>query len=89
MTEEQFRQKQADMPANELIQKARDMVCKLAETYGKSHKMSIPPDVDDTDMLLMEVIDRYEQLLKERYDNFYTPLYDPARKGDTSLGTCR
>jgi len=48
----------------ELIEKSGSYIGQLAKTYGKSHKMSIPPDKYDTDMLLGELRRRYKALLE-------------------------
>jgi hypothetical protein len=62
MTTEKFEQKQAEMSNEELIRLANKEVIELAKTYGNSHKMSVPPSINDTDMLLSEVIRRFEKL---------------------------
>lgn len=61
MTTEQFKQKQAEMSNEELIKLASGQVSDLAKTGGKSHRMCIPPMITDTDMLLSEVIERFER----------------------------
>lgn len=55
-----FEAKQAEMSDSELIELAHREVCELASSYGKSHKMTIPPMVTDTDMLLGELIRRFK-----------------------------
>lgn len=61
-----FEAKRAKMSDEELIKLAYDQVHKLAETYGQSHTMSIPPRVTDTDMILSEIIKRYEKAVSHR-----------------------
>jgi len=65
MTEEQFKQKQKAMPNTELIERARKEVLKLCKS-SKNFTMSIPHMITDTDHLLMEVIDRFEELLNTK-----------------------
>ena len=61
--DEEFRLKQAEMPDKELIELAREEVSKLCKTGGKSLTMCVPPMITDTDMILCEVIRRYESKL--------------------------
>ena len=56
---EEFEKKQAEMSDEELIALAEIEVTELARTYGKSHRMTIPPKITDTDMLLCELIRRF------------------------------
>lgn len=63
MTIEQFNQKLADIPNEELIKMCRQEISNLARTGGKSHKMCVPPQITDTDMILSEIIDRFENSL--------------------------
>jgi hypothetical protein len=62
MKEEKFEQKQAEMSNEELIRLANKEVLELARTGGNSHRMCIPPSIYDTDMILSEVIRRFETL---------------------------
>ena len=63
MTENEFQQKQSEMSDMELIEKAQNEVSKLCETGGKSLRMTVPPSVNDTDMLLCELINRFKSKL--------------------------
>lgn len=60
--DEQFAAKQAAMSDAELAELAEKEVNNLAGSYGKSHHMSIPPMITDTDMLLCELIKRFKKL---------------------------
>lgn len=60
MTELQLKTDLANITDAEIIEQAKNIICKLAETGGRSLKMSVPPNKNDTDMLLMEVVNRYE-----------------------------
>lgn len=62
MTVEEFELKQSKMSDGELINLCQKEVGELASTYGKSHKMTIPPSIKDTDMLLSELIKRFKML---------------------------
>lgn len=61
---EQFEEKQQAMSNQELIELSKKELSKLCKTGGKSLKMTVPPMVTDTDMLLCELIRRYEVIVK-------------------------
>lgn len=61
-TVEAFELKQSKMSDSELINLCQKEVGELASTYGKSHRMTIPPMITDTDMLLSELIKRFKML---------------------------
>lgn len=58
--EQEFELQKSKISNEELIELAHKEIGELAKTYGKSHKMSIPPRITDTDMLLTEVVKRFE-----------------------------
>ena len=60
--DEMFRNKQKEVPDAELAELAREEISKLCKTGGKSLTMTVPPRVDDTDMLLCELIRRFKKL---------------------------
>jgi hypothetical protein len=60
MTIEQFEKKQADIPDNQLIELVEKQISELAKTGGRSHKMCVPPQITDTDMLLSELVRRFK-----------------------------
>lgn len=64
MTTEEFAIKQAEMSNEELIKLANKQVSELAKTGGRSHKMSVPPQITDTDMIFCELIKRFEKIIK-------------------------
>lgn len=64
-TAEEFELKQSKMSDIELINLCQKEVGELASTYGKSHKMTIPPSIKDTDMLLSELIKRFKMLSED------------------------
>jgi plasmid maintenance system antidote protein VapI len=64
MTEtEELKKRQAEMSNEELIERANKEVSELARTYGRSHRMTIPPMITDTDIILDEVIRRFVKAL--------------------------
>lgn len=62
MTTEYFEQRQAEMSDKELIERANKEVIELAKTGGRSIRMCVPPMITDTDMVLCELIKRFEKL---------------------------
>lgn len=62
MKTEQFAQQQAEMSNKELIDLCHKQVSELARTGGRSHRMTVPPMVTDTDMLFCELLKRFESL---------------------------
>lgn len=66
MTIQEFRQIQAEMPDLELIKKAKQEISRLCKTGGHSLKMSVPPLATDTDMIIVEIIRRYEEKLLQK-----------------------
>lgn len=60
---EEFEQRKAEMSNEELIERAEKEASELARTYGKSHRMCIPPMITDTDIILSELIRRFKSAL--------------------------
>ena len=75
MTMEQLSAKQASMSNADLIEKVETKITNLCRTGGKSFRMSVPPKVDDADMLLSEMVRRFKGTI------FSTPT-DTARAED-------
>jgi hypothetical protein len=63
MTIEEFEQKQAAISNEDLIELAEQQVSQLAESGGRSHRMSVPPKITDTDMIFSELIQRYRAVI--------------------------
>lgn len=63
MTTEEFAKRQEAMSNEELIKLADKQVSELAKTGGKSHRMSSPPQIIDTDVIFCELIKRFEKLI--------------------------
>jgi hypothetical protein len=62
MTHEEFKKQLEAIPNLELAEKAQSALSKLCSTGGASFTMTVPPRVDDTDMILSELIKRFELL---------------------------
>ena len=62
MTHEEFKAKVEALSDNELRDMAQKALSKLCETGGRSFIMTVPPRIDDTDIILSEVIKRFEIL---------------------------
>jgi len=63
MTTDKFEEDQANMYDGELLKLVEDKLHLLCKTGGKSLTMSVPPRIDDFDMLVCELIRRYKQAL--------------------------
>ncbi len=61
MTQEQFDEKQRAISNSELAEMAQQALSKLCRTGGKSFIMTIPPRIDDTDMVISELIRRFKE----------------------------
>lgn len=62
MTHEEFQEKVKAIPDQELAEMAQKAIGKLCSTGGQSFTMTVPPRIDDTDIILSEVIKRFEVL---------------------------
>lgn len=62
MTYEEFQKQLEAIPNLELAEKAQSALSKLCSTGGSSFTMTVPPRLDDTDMILSELIKRFELL---------------------------
>ena len=71
MTHEDFKTQLEAIPNIELAEKAQSALRKLCRTSGRSFTMSVPPRLDDTDMILSEVIKRFELLHLEMFKQEY------------------
>lgn len=69
MNHEEFKEKLEAIPNLELAEMAQKALSKLCSTGGSSFTMTAPPRLDDTDMVLSEVIKRFELLHLEMYKN--------------------
>jgi len=63
-TLEEFNKEVENIPDDELINKCRDWIHKLCETGGRVWLLKVPVDKYDPDILLSEIISRYEKLNK-------------------------
>jgi len=63
MTTDKFEEDQANMCDGTLVKLVEDKLSLLCKTGGKSLTISVPPRIDDFDMLVCELIRRYKQAL--------------------------
>jgi len=63
MTTDKFEEDQANMRDGTLVKLVEDKLRLLCKTGGKSLTMTVPPRIDDFDMLVCELIRRYKQAL--------------------------
>jgi hypothetical protein len=59
-TAEEFEAEQRAIPDDRLAEMAQNALSRLCETGGRSITMTVPPRVDDTDMVIAEVIKRFK-----------------------------
>lgn len=57
---EKFQEQQSQISDKKLIELAEKQIRSLARTGGKSHTMTVPPSVNDTDMIFCELIKRFK-----------------------------
>lgn len=60
MKREEFEAQQRAIPDDKLVEMAQNALSKLCETGGRSLTMTVPPRVDDTDMIISELIRRFK-----------------------------
>jgi hypothetical protein len=60
MTHEKFQQKVKAIPDKELIEIASLAISKLCKTGAKSFTMTVPPQLHDTDIILSEIVNRFQ-----------------------------
>lgn len=93
---EVFEQKVAVMTNELIIELADRHISKMCETYGKAFTMSIPPMIDDTDIVLTELVKRFSilnHIEKERvsigfvvkYWNKYSGKFDYLNENSIRL----
>ena len=64
MTHEEFQEKLQSIPDSELVKKADDALSKLCKNGARSFTMTVPPRIDDTDMIFSEMIRRFQQRIE-------------------------
>jgi len=60
MTSEEFKTKVESIPGQQLTEMAQAAISELCKTGGQSFTMSAPPSIQDTDIILSEVVRRFE-----------------------------
>lgn len=66
MTHEEFQSKVSGIPDEELISNCREALSNLCKTGGNSFRMTVPPQISDTDILFSQLIERYDRVNKGR-----------------------
>jgi hypothetical protein len=61
MTHEEFQNKIQSITNSDLIGMADKALSKLCSTGGHSFTMTVPPRVDDTDIVFSELINRFKR----------------------------
>ena len=69
MTHREFKAQLEAISNLELAKKAQSALSKLCSTGGNSFTMNVPPRLDDTDVILSEVIKRFEWLHLDAVEN--------------------
>lgn len=64
MNTEEFNKAREEITDEQLINKTQETLHKLCETGGRSFIMTVPPRIDDTDMLFGELINRYKKAIQ-------------------------
>lgn len=64
MTHEEFQAKLQAIPDIELVKQADESLRKLCKNGAKSFTMTVPPRIDDTDMIFSEIIRRFQQTIE-------------------------
>ncbi len=59
-TNEEFEAEQNAISDNKLAEMAHRALSKLCDTGGRSFTMTVPPRIDDTDMVIAELIKRFK-----------------------------
>ena len=64
MKTEEFNKARSGITDVDLIEKAHTVLSELCKTGARSFTMTVPPSINDTDMIFGEVIRRFQQLVK-------------------------
>ena len=64
MNTEEFNKAREEITDEQLINKTQETLHKLCETGGRSFIMTVPPRIDDTDMIFGELINRYKKAIQ-------------------------
>jgi hypothetical protein len=65
MTFEEFKKLQFEMTDEELVEKCTNLVSDLCRSGGSKFTMRVPLDINDSDMLLSELIRRYKNTINK------------------------
>ena len=62
MTHEEFKEKVSEISDNDLLGMAHKKLSELCGSGGRSFTMTVPPRIDDADIVFAEVLKRFEKL---------------------------
>ena len=65
MTQELFELKMSETSNQDLAKLAQEELSKLCKTGGRSLIMSVPPRINDTDMVFCELINRFKAITNQ------------------------
>ena len=68
MKTEEFNKARSGITDVDLIEKAHTVLSELCKTGARSFTMTVPPSINDTDMIFGEVIRRFQQLVKRNQE---------------------
>ena len=58
-----FRHEQLEMSNERLIEHCEHQIQSMTDTCGRSHIMSVPPEITDSDVLFSELVRRFKNSL--------------------------
>jgi hypothetical protein len=67
MSTEEFNKALSEIPDKELRIRCKDQLSNLCRSGGKSFTMTVPPEITDTDMLLLELLLRFDRYSTNRF----------------------
>lgn len=62
MKDQELKNKIDSISNSDLVKKAQSILNQLCKTGGNSFIMCVPPQIDDTDIIFSELINRFEKL---------------------------
>lgn len=86
MNTEEFKEKLSEITDDELIQISKSILIKLCSTGGRSFTMTVPVQLNDTDIIISELIKRFEvSIIISGNESQYCTCTCPPTDG---LGDC-
>jgi len=69
----------------QLISHAENEISKLAKSGGLSHRMRVPPEPTDTDMLLSELLNRFKRMTSLNVDTLVKEITDKNKNNPNAF----